>query len=494
MANKRGTNGNDIIDGTAKKDKLEGLGGSDILNGFEGNDELIGDDPGAAVGGSDLLNGGLGNDTMGGGKGNDRYIVDSIGDRVLEKLNEGTNDVVDSSVSFTLSANVERLNLTGVADINGTGNTLDNRIIGNAGKNTLNGGNGRDILDGNIGDDILDGGIGNDNDTLDGGLGKDTLRTTGGLDTLRGGADDDLYQVFTSNATVITDTSGIDTVQASVNFTLGAGIENLTLVRAALNGTGNTLSNVITGNGRDNVLDGGVFGDDRLDGGAGADQMNGRFGNDTFVVDNAGDVIVSGLGSGDGIDTVESLINFTLGFEVENLTLLGNAASGTGNADANVITGNELANTLDGGIGDDTLIGNAGDDLLIGNSNNDILSGGAGNDTLNGGAGADTYLFSSNAAFNPADLGVDVISNFNSGVDKIQLDSDTFGAITPADIAIVANDDVAATSSGLVTYSVITGSLFFNQNGAAAGLGTGAQLASINGAPLLSVNDFVIAA
>ena len=88
---------------------------------------------------------------------------------------------------------------------------------------------------------------------------------------------------------------------------------------------------------------------------------------------------------------------------------------------------------------------------------------------------------------------MDVISNFNSGLDKIQLDSDTFGPITGANIAIVANDAAAETSSGLVTYSAATGNLFFNQNGAAAGLGTGAQFASINNAPLIAVTDFVVA-
>jgi Ca2+-binding RTX toxin-like protein len=471
MANKRGTNGNDIIDGTSVKDKLEGLGGSDILNGFEGNDELIGDDLTAVVGGSDVLNGGLGDDTMRGGKGNDRYSVDSVGDRVLENLNEGT-DTVEASVSFTLGANVERLTLTGIADINGTGNGLDNLITGNAGNNILNGGAG--------------------NDTLDGGAGNDTLRTNSGTDTLRGGFGDDIYQVFTASATTIIDTFGIDTVEASVNFTLGAGIEKLTLVGGALNGTGNTLANLITGNGLANLLDGGL-GDDRIDGGLGADRMTGGLGNDTFVVDNAADLINNVGFSGAGIDTVESFINFTLGGGVENLTLLGTATTGTGNVDANVITGNELANTLDGGLGNDTLIGNAGDDLLIGNNDSDILNGGEGNDTLNGGFGADTYLFTSAAAFNPADLGVDVISNFNSGLDKIQLDSDTFGPITGANIAIVANDAAAETSSGLVTYSAATGNLFFNQNGAAAGLGTGAQFASINNAPLIAVTDFVVA-
>jgi Ca2+-binding RTX toxin-like protein len=87
-------------------------------------------------------------------------------------------------------------------------------------------------------------------------------------------------------------------------------------------------------------------------------------------------------------------------------------------------------------------------------------------------------------------LGVDIIKDFQVGIDKIVLDQTTFGAIGAAQIAIVASDGDAATSAGLITYSVASGSLFFNQNGAAAGFGTGGEFASVEDAPLLSSSDF----
>ena len=80
---------------------------------------------------------------MAGGAGNDTYVVDNVGDIVVEKAGEGT-DLVQSSVTFTLAANVENLTLTGGANINGTGNALGNFLVGNTGNNTLNGGAGAD--------------------------------------------------------------------------------------------------------------------------------------------------------------------------------------------------------------------------------------------------------------------------------------------------------------------------------------------------------------
>ena len=81
---------------------------------------------------------------MVGGVGDDLpYVVDNVGDLVTEAASAGT-DGVQSSVSYTLTANVENLTLTGAAASNGTGNTLSNILTGNTGNNILTGAAGND--------------------------------------------------------------------------------------------------------------------------------------------------------------------------------------------------------------------------------------------------------------------------------------------------------------------------------------------------------------
>jgi Ca2+-binding RTX toxin-like protein len=343
-----GNIGNDILYGEDGSDALFGNSGNDALYGGTGNDNLYGQD------GDDYLDGGAGNDTLQGGAGNDIYIIDSAGDLVYENTDEGI-DTVQSSITHTLSANVENLTLTGTAAINGTGNTLDNILTGNSANNTLTGGAGNDTLDGATG-----------NDTMIGGLGNDTY-----------------YANATGDVVTEIANEGVDTVNSSITYTLSANVENLTLTdTSAINGTGNTLDNILIGNSANNVLNGGL----------GADTMTGGLGNDTYYVDNAGEVIHEN--TGEGTDTVRASMTYTLGANVENLILTGTSAiNGTGNDLSNSITGNIANNVLTGGLG------------------NDVLNGGSGADTLIGGLGNDTYTVDN--------IGDVIIENTNEGTDIV---------------------------------------------------------------------------
>ena len=295
--------------------------------------------------GNDTLNGGAGADTLLGGIGNDTYVVDVATDIVTENANEGI-DTVQSTVTWTLGGNFEKLALTGTTAINGTGNALDNVLTGNSGVNSLTGGAG--------------------NDTLDGGAGKDTMV---------GGLGDDYYYVSVATD-VVTEaaTAGNDTVNSFVTYTLGTNVENLTLSGSAvISGTGNTLNNLLQGNGMANTLTG-AAGNDTLDGGAGTDSLVGGAGNDSYYVDVSTDTITEL--ANEGVDAVFASASWTLGSNLEDLTLSGTGATnGTGNTLNNRLAGNGAANTLTGGAGNDT------------------LDGGAGIDSLVGGVGADSYVF-----------------------------------------------------------------------------------------------------
>ena len=319
--------GGENINGTgnALSNTITGNNSLNVLSGGGGNDRLVG-------GGGDTLNGGAGADTMIGGVGKNIYFVDNIGDIVTELAGGGV-DLVQSTISYTLPAQVEELTLLGSANLNGTGNALFNTITGNNGSNVLAGGAGGDHLDAGAG-----------NDTLNGGPGSDVMT---------GGAGNDTYFVdYTGDVVFELSGGGTDLVKSSASFDVPAEIEILTLLGSAnLNSTGNAAADTITGNSGANMLSGGLgddhlngaagndtlngdtgndtlsggTGNDTLNGGTGADAMIGGIGNDIYSVDNAGDTVAEL--SGGGTDLVNSLISFTLPTQVENLTLLGNGVS-----------------------------------------------------------------------------------------------------------------------------------------------------------------------
>ena len=379
--------GNDqanTITGNTADNVLDGAGGTDTLTGGTGADTLLG---GA---GADKLIGGVGADRMVGGDGDDVFDVDVAGDVIVELAGEG-DDLVTSLVTYTLSANVERLTLGGSVALDGTGNELGNTLTGNSGANRLFGLDGADTLNAGSGDDTLDGGV--------------------GADSLVGGSGNDVYVVDDPADTILEAAgAGNDVVNSSAaTYVLADNLEKLTLTgTAGIGGTGNALANTITGNSGANLLDGGLgddtllggagtdslvggVGNDRLTGGTEADAMSGGVGNDTYDVDDPGDTVVEL--AGEGSDTVNSLAaTYTLGANVENLVLGGSAAiNGTGNDLGNIITGNAAANLIDGGAGNDTVNGGAGTDTLVGGIGNDRLTGGTEGDAMSGGLGDDTY-------------------------------------------------------------------------------------------------------
>ncbi|MEG4532076.1 calcium-binding protein [Microcoleus sp. D2_18a_D3] len=190
MANLFGNNLANNLTGGVAADNIFGAGGNDTLNGGGGNDSIYGDSGNDSLNagpGLDFMYGGEGNDTLNaleagidnlfGGIGDDVYIVSTTVDDLFEGPNQGI-DIVQSSASYTLDANVENLLLTGVGAITGTGNALNNRITGNSASNNLSGLGGNDTLEGKGGSDILTGGLGSDRfdfDTDLPGAGVDTI-------------------------------------------------------------------------------------------------------------------------------------------------------------------------------------------------------------------------------------------------------------------------------------------------------------------------------
>ena len=287
-----------LITGHAGDNVLEGLEGKDTLQGMGGADTLLG---GA---GDDVLDGGTGPDVLRGGEGNDVLVVDDPGDITSEATNEGT-DTVLASISWSLSNNIEALQLTGANAIDGTGNALGNLIIGNDADNVLSGLRGADTLRGGGGNDKLLGGA--DVDSLEGGDGNDTLDGGPGSDFLAGGKGDDTYLLNAFAGDVVTELpgEGTDTVIVAYSYTLWANVENLVLTgELHANGTGNEGNNRIIGNPRPNELQG-LEGDDTLEGAGGADTLLGGGGSDLLIGGggadslnggNRADTLVGGLG------------------------------------------------------------------------------------------------------------------------------------------------------------------------------------------------------
>lgn len=329
-----GYGGNDKIFAGAGDDDVYGGPDHDFMRGGSGADLIDGSD------GNDVVDGGDGGDTMHGGAGDDVYYIDHIGDVIGGET--GGHDLVKTELDHILGDVYEDLWLIDeTAALLGEGNALDNDIKGNSLGNTLRGHSGDDSIEGYGGDDTVYGGSGHDR--ILGDAGSDVLFGDQGNDKLHGNRGSDL----------LTGGEGNDTLDA--------------------------------GEGADTLYGG--EGNDLMSGGADADVMEGGAGNDSYIVQDAGDIVVEA--EQEGTDSIKASVSFTLPDYVETLRMTGGAILGTGNNQDNSIFGNGLSNVLTGFDGRDRLVGGAGDDVLRGGSGRDDLTGGVGDDTLNGGADAD---------------------------------------------------------------------------------------------------------
>jgi len=518
--------GNDILNGGAGADYLEGgldvdtvsyAGSSavvvDLLTGaasggdatgdviflFENiigsdfNDELRGD------AGSNQLNGGNGRDVLIGRGGDDFYYVSVGGESVIEAADEG-NDTVFSFAPFNLSGQfAENVVLLGAADINATGNALDNVLTGNAGANELRGLGGNDTYVIQNASDAIFETVNNGTDTVvstitftldrtnlenlslagtaaidgTGNAGENILIGNTAVNVLRGLGGNDSYVVQNADDQVIElANGGLDTVFASVDFTLGSNIEDLVLTeRGDIDGTGNAGRNTLRGNVGANVLDGGL----------GADVMIGGRGDDLYHVENAGDRVEELADEGfDRILTTRSY-RIAAGLSIEALnaadpTSLA-ALNLTGNELNNVIGGNAGNNVLNGGGGIDTVsyanaaagvlvfvgfinpqnTGGAGTDTLIGFENalgsafDDGIAGTNGANVLDGGAGADDLDGrEGNDRFIVDNAGDRVFESVGAGVDTVLAKTD-YTLFENQEVEVLAAFDTAATSALALT-------------------------------------------
>ncbi|MCW5312857.1 calcium-binding protein [Nostoc sp. KVJ3] len=538
-----GSNGNDTLSA--------GTGGNDTIDGGKGDDYLSITLDGS-IAGNDTIDGGNGNDYLSinfsdptGGITSTFNAITNIG-----SIKGGTNSVTYKNIerySLTISGTAYDDNIVG-------GNGNDTLSTGTGGNDTIDGGKGDDLLSVNFSNAtggitssfnaitnigaITEGtnsvtyknieGLSISgtayNDNIVGSNGNDTISTTfSGNDAIDGGTGDDLLFIaydFLSDPNV---TRGItSTFNATTNIgSITAGTNSVSyknIERLNISGT-NYDDFIVGGNGNDTLSGGDLdnAGNDTIIGGAGNDYLkvnysiynnllDGGDGNDYFNLHNTfGNNTLNG---GDGNDSLD-FSNDSSDFPIPSNNLVTQTVDGgTGddylsfynNRVTQGITSTFNAATNIGSITADTdrvnyknierlnILGTAYDDLIVGSNGNDTLSGGNGNDSLYGGDGIDTFTFSS---YND---GVDSLYDFNATNEVIQVSAVGFGGglSTPS---LKANQFTigtsATTSEERFIYNSVTGALYFDQDGSAAGF-TQVKFAQLSTGLSLTNNNFVV--
>jgi Ca2+-binding RTX toxin-like protein len=423
------------------------------------------------------------------------------------------NDTDINTNNLTITAVSGATNGTAVLNDNGTvGNSTDDFIVftpingfsGNANFNyTISDGSLTSTarvaiavakITGTNGNDNISAGDGDDN--ISGNGGNDTIAGNGGNDTIAGGNGNDTFVFKEGDGNdTITDFAGTG-IGSNPSATVISQLDTLQFI-----GSGLTAQNLqLTQNGNNLEL---TF----------VDAASTKVTLQNFQLENLdnlpakgsrpaiGNILFDGERSvTDSFDVFNANSTQTNLFNKNTVTFLNdfnNNVAGFDNSN-DVINGQGGNDIINGNSGDDLLRGGLGDDVLIGGLGNDILIGGLGNDILIGGVGADKFLYNTNAEFSTT---VDTITDFNSSEgDKIVLDKTTFSAITSAAGTGFSNandfqvTNLGGTSAATIVYNSVSGQLFYNQNGSAAGFGSGGLFANLTGAPILTASDFILQA
>ena len=459
----RGGDGDDLLQGGSAEDTFFGGAGNDIVVGQRGNDTAdlgAGDDRFIWNNGdgSDLIKGGLGFDVTevngADGAGDEFDLAQVDGQAIFNRLNLGLFTLTNEEIEqFEINGQGGDDSLT-VGDL--TGSAVQ--------KVVFSGGDGNDVLDARESSTTIEAFGGDGDDLLLGGSAVDTFFAGAGDDIVVGQRGNDIaYLEDGDDRFIWNNGDGSDFINGGLGF-------DVTQVNGA-DGAGDEFDlREVDGQAIFNRLNLGLF--TLTNEGIEQFEINGQGGDDSFTI---GDLT---------------------GSEVQSVVFSG----GEGNDFLNA-SGTSTPVTADGGEGDDFLFGGAGDDILIGGNGADILIGGAGNNILIGGDGADFFGFDTGAVFNAADIGTNQIQNFEA-IDSIVLDVTVFAALTSAvggalsasEFAVVNSAEEAALSDATIVYGANTGNLYYNPNGADGGFGNGAQFATIEGAPTLDANSFVVQA
>ncbi len=436
-----GSDGNDSLIGNQYSDKIIGGKGDDRMFGWDGSDLFIVEGQDAGV---DYFYGGADYDEIRGGDGDDTIRVNNFsGLASAEKIDGGAglNRIAGTSGNDVI--NLWSILLVNIAEIDGGDG--DDRMIGSQGNDVMIGGAGADELYGSGGDDVfLVEGVDNYADRF---IGED------GFDTILGGIGNDVIRLQNFSrwmAEKIDGGGGVNRIEG----TSGNDVIHLADTELA------NIAAIDGGDGNDTLT--GSQGNDVIVGGKGADVLAGAGGDDVFRI-TGGDGDADHFQGGPGFDTILGgagddtirVSNYSGLYMVEKIDGAGgiNRIAGTANNDTIRLSTTEVVNIalIDGGGGSDTLIGSRADD---------VIDGGAGDDVLTGGLGADRFRFSTE----PGAGNVDILTDFVTGTDRIELSKSVFGAFANVDTASLLND---AEIGDHLLYDTLSGRLAYDADGAA---------------------------